>query len=98
MAVRAARTHLRTIGRQPTYFESFAHAHFDEELPEEQHALASEACDLDLDVFEAVGMFRFGSVGRSRLRSNAKHVGYGALGRLILLDRGRFRAVVAEDV
>ena len=58
MAVRAARAHLRTIGRQPADFQAFAHTHFDEQLAEQQHALSAEARDLDLHVFEAMAVFR----------------------------------------
>ena len=68
MAVRAARTHLRTIGRQPAHFQTFPHAHFDEELSQQQHALSAEARDFDLDVFEVMGVFRFGSIVRSSFR------------------------------
>jgi hypothetical protein len=34
MAMRAAGTHLGTVGRQPTHFQSLAHAHFRQKLLE----------------------------------------------------------------
>ncbi len=95
MAVRAARTHLRTIRRQPAHFQALPHAHFDEQLAQQQHALSSEACDFDLDVFEVMGVFRFGSIV-PRFRSDLKHIGYRALRRLIA--RGNFRPAVAENI
>src|SRR5208282_4234765 len=96
MAVRAARTHLRTIRRQPAHFQSFPHAHFDEELPHQQHALSAEAGDFDLNVSETMGVFRFGGIVRSLFRSDLKHIRYRALRRLIC--RGSFRPAIAENV
>src|SRR5260370_39815471 len=62
------------IRRQPAYFQFFAHAHFDEELPQQQHALSSEAGDLDLDILEMVGVVRVGSIGRSLFRGGPQRL------------------------
>ena len=50
VAMRAAGAHLGTVGRQPADFEAFAHAHLGEKLAEQQHALAAEAGDLDIEM------------------------------------------------
>ena len=47
VAVRAARAHLRTIAGQPAHFHVLAHAHFGDELAEQQHSLTTKSCDLD---------------------------------------------------
>src|ERR1022692_2106284 len=96
MAMRAARTHLRPIRWQPADFQPFPHSHFDEELPQQQYALSSEARDFDLDLFEVMVVFRFGSIARSRFRSKVKHVRHSALRRLIA--RGNLRFAIAENI
>ena len=50
VAVRAAAAHLRPVGRQPTYLAPFAHTHFRQDLPQQKHTLAAEACDLHGEV------------------------------------------------
>ncbi len=54
VTVRAARAHLGTVGRQPTYFQAFPHAHFGEQLAEQQHALSAESGNLDAEMTEMV--------------------------------------------
>jgi hypothetical protein len=41
---------------------AFPHAHFDEELPQQQHTLSAEAGNLDLDVFETMRVFHVASI------------------------------------
>jgi len=54
VAVRAARAHLRAVGGEPADFQAFAHSHLCQKLAEQQHTLAAEACDLDVELAEMV--------------------------------------------
>ena len=50
----AAGAHLGAVGGQPADFQAFAHAHFGEQLAEQEHALSAEAGDLDFEGVEMV--------------------------------------------
>src|SRR4249919_652911 len=79
--MRAAGTHLGTVGREPADVEAFAHAHLGEQLSEQQDALSSEAGNLNAVVSEMVRMVS-GLAKRSFILSaDFEHVRNGALRR-----------------
>src|SRR5437763_13301524 len=54
MAMGAAGTHLGTVGGQPAYFKAFAHAHLRQQLAEQEHALATESCNFNVEMLETM--------------------------------------------
>src|SRR5215468_10741591 len=96
MTMRAARTHLGTVGRQPAYVEAFAHAHLRQQLAEQQHALPAEACNLDGVIAEVVRMVGDFAEGSLVFRADFEHIRNGALRRNRAL--GSFGLAIAKHI
>jgi hypothetical protein len=96
VAVRAARAHFGTVGRQPADFEAFAHAHLGEQLAEQEDTLSSEARDLDGVVAEMMRMFREIREGGFVLGADPEHVADETLWRRVV--RRELGFVIAKDV
>ncbi len=93
MAVRAARAHLWTVGRQPADFQSFAHAHLRQKLSEQQDTLPSEAGDLDAQVAEVMLPLRCRPI-TLRLALAFHQFGHGFVRRNVVVRN--FDGAVAE--
>src|ERR1700757_3396545 len=94
--MRAARAHLGSVGRKPTDFKPFAHAHLREELAKQENALSAEARDLDRVVAEVMRMLGELRIGSFVFSADFKNVAHCTLRRGIVA--GRFGLAVAEDI
>ena len=58
MTIGAAGTHLRPVGRKPADFQTFAHAHFGQQLAEQEDALSAKAGQFDSELLKSMWVWR----------------------------------------
>src|SRR5215471_16865202 len=77
--MRTAGAHLGSVRRQPTDFQAFTHAHLSEQLAQQQHALSTEACDLDSEFLVVMLMLAATADAGIVLRREFQYLGNGVL-------------------
>src|SRR6185369_10749422 len=86
MAMRASRTHFRTIGGEPADVEAFAHPHLGQQLSEQQNTLSAEPRHLHGELFEMVCVLRAIEPRSFCLSRNLQNIGDWPYGWSVVLD------------